>query len=83
MRALILGLCAILLIVACQAWSQKTWIRTIGYPLYDMYTDAASGVNTMKTSWGSVDGLHPGQSYTQGSDIIGQRLASLVQLVGD
>lgn len=61
----------------------NSWIRTIGYPLYDMYTDAASGVNTMKTSWGSVDGLHPGQSYTKGSDIIGQRLASLVQLVGD
>ena len=72
-----------LLLLADPAWSQKTWIRTIGYPLYDMYTDAASGVNAMKTSWGSVDGLHPGQSYTQGSDIIGQRLASLVQLVGD
>ncbi len=39
--------------------------------------------DTMKTSWWSVDGLHPGQGYTQGSDIIGQRLADLILLVGD
>lgn len=46
-------------------------------------TLATNGVNTMKTSWGSVDGLHPGQSAGQGSDIIAQRLVDLLMLVGD
>ena len=61
----------------------NTWLRTLGYPMYDMYADATNGVNTLKTSWGSVDGLHPGQGYLQGSDIIGQRLADLIMLVGE
>lgn len=61
----------------------NAWLRTLPYPMYDLYTDSTNGVNTYKTSWGSSDGLHPGQGYTQGSDIIGQRLADLIQLVGD
>lgn len=60
----------------------NAWLATLNYPLYDLYTDATNGVNTMKTSWGSVDGLHPGQSYTQGSDIMGQRLADLIMTIG-
>lgn len=61
----------------------NAWLRTLGYPLYDLYTDSTNGVNTYKTSWGSGDGLHPGQGYAQGSDIMAQRLADLIMLVGD
>lgn len=60
----------------------NAWLRTLPYPMYDLYTDSTNGANTYKSSWGSVDGLHPGQGYTQGSDIIGQRLADLIMLVG-
>ena len=61
----------------------NTWLATLGYPLYDLYADSTNGVNTYKTSWGSGDGLHPGQGYLQGSDIMGQRLADLIMLIGD
>lgn len=61
----------------------NAWLRTLPYPMYDLYADSTNGVNTYKTSWGSVDGLHPGQGYLQGSDIMGQRLADLIMLVGD
>lgn len=61
----------------------NTWLRTLGYPLYDLYADEDTGSGTVKASWGSVDGLHPGQGYTQGSDIMGQRLADLIMLVGN
>lgn len=61
----------------------NAWLATLPYPLYDLYADSTTGVNTYKASWGSVDGLHPGQSYSQGSDIIGQRLADLIHLIGD
>lgn len=60
----------------------NAWLRTLPYPMYDLYTDSTNGINTYKASWGSVDGLHPGQSAGQGSDIIGQRLADLIMLVG-
>lgn len=63
--------------------SFNTWLATLGYPLYDLYADSSSGANAYKTSWGSGDGLHPGQAYSQGSDIIGQRLADLIMLIGD
>lgn len=61
----------------------NAWLATLGYPLYDMYTDSTDGVNTYKASWGSSDGLHPGQGYTTGSSIIAQRLADLIMLIGD
>lgn len=61
----------------------NTWLATLGYPLYDLYADSNDGTGTMKASWGSSDGLHPSVSYTGGQSIIGQRLASLIQLVGD
>lgn len=61
----------------------NAWLRTLPYPMYDLYTDSTNGVNTYKSSWGSADGLHPGQGYTQGSDIMAQRLVDLTMLVGD
>lgn len=61
----------------------NAWLRTLPYPMYDLYADSTNGVNTYKSSWGAADGLHPGQGYTQGSDIIGQRLADLIMLVND
>lgn len=61
----------------------NAWIKTLGYPVYDVFADATDGSNDIKTSWGSSDGVHPGQSYTNGSAIMGQRLADLVQLIGD
>lgn len=60
----------------------NAWLRTLSYPLYDIYADSSNGTNAYKASWGSVDGLHPGQSYTQGSDIMGQRLADLIMTIG-
>ena len=58
-------------------------LKHSGYPVYDVFADATDGSNDIKTSWGSGDGVHPGQSYTNGSAIMGQRLADLVQLIGD
>lgn len=61
----------------------NAWIKTLGYPVYDVFTDATDGSNDIKTAWGSGDGVHPGQSYTNGSAIMGQRLADLIMLIGD
>lgn len=61
----------------------NTWLSTLSYPLYNLYADSSNGADAYKASWGSSDGLHPGQGYTQGSDIIAQRLADLIMLVGD
>ena len=61
----------------------NAWLRTLPYPMYDLYADSTNGVNTYKTAWGASDGLHPGQGYKQGSDIMGQRLADLIMLVAD
>ncbi len=63
--------------------SYNAWLKTLGYPLYDMYADADNGSAAFKTSWGSGDGTHPGQLAGQGMDIIGQRLADLVMLIVD
>lgn len=60
----------------------NAWIKTLGYPVYDLFADATDGSNDIKTSWGSSDGIHPGQGYTNGSAIMGQRLADLLYLVG-
>lgn len=61
----------------------NVWLRTLGYPVYDLYLDAGGGGDTYKASWGSGDGLHPGQMYAQGSDLMAQRLVDLIQLVTD
>lgn len=60
----------------------NAWIKTLGYPVYDVFTDANDGSNDLKASWGSGDGVHPGQTYNDGSAIMGQRLADLIMLVG-
>lgn len=61
----------------------NAWLATLGYPLYDLYTDSNDGTGTMKSSWGSSDGLHPGVGWTGGQSIMGQRLADLILLIGD
>ena len=66
-----------------QTIAYNAWLSTLGYPLYDIYTDSDDGTGTMKTSWGSSDGLHPGTGYAQGQFIIGRRLSALIQLIGD
>jgi hypothetical protein len=61
----------------------NAWTKTLGYPVYDLFSDATDGSSDFKTSWGSGDGVHPGQSWTDGSAIMGQRLADLLMLIGD
>jgi len=61
----------------------NAWLKTLGYPMYDLYADSDDGTGTMKTSWGSSDGLHPSVGWTGGQSIMGRRLADLIQLIGD
>lgn len=61
----------------------NTWLKTLGYPLYDLYADANDGSGDFKTLWASGDGVHPGTAYGQGAHIMGQRLADLIQMIGD
>lgn len=61
----------------------NAWLRTLGYPMYDVYADSTDGSGTLKTSWGSSDGLHPGGGLWQGSAIMGRRLGDLLMLVGE
>lgn len=61
----------------------NSWLKTLGYPMYDAYADSDDGTGTMKTSWGSADGLHPGQGFYTGSAIMGRRLTDLLMLIGD
>lgn len=56
----------------------NTWIKTLGYPVYDMNADANNGSNQYKTNWVSGDGLHPGGGYYQGSFFIAERFANLL-----
>jgi lysophospholipase L1-like esterase len=65
-----------------QTLAYNAWLKTLGYPFYDLYADSDDGTGTIKTSWGSSDGLHPSGSYTGGQAIMGQRLADLLMLVG-
>lgn len=60
----------------------NAWLATLGYPLYDLYADSDDGSGTMKTSWGSSDGLHPSVGWTGGQAIMGRRIADLIQLIG-
>lgn len=61
----------------------NAWIRTLGHPLYDLYTDAADPSANFKAAWNAVDGVHPGGGFTEGYAIMGQRLADLVLQIGD
>jgi len=60
----------------------NAWLKTLGYPMYDLYADSDDGTGTIKTAWGSSDGLHPGTGVSAGQAIMGQRLADLIQLIG-
>lgn len=58
----------------------NAWIKTLGYPTYDLFTDASNGSGDFNTAWASLDGVHP---TSPGYRIMGQRLADLIQLIGD
>lgn len=61
----------------------NAWLKTLGYPLYDLFTDASDGNADFKSTWGSVDGVHPSSAFGAGFYTMGQRLADLIMLVGD
>lgn len=61
----------------------NAWIKTLGYPLYDLYADANDGSGDFKASWNASDGVHPGSAQGEGYDIMGKRLANLIMLIGD
>ena len=61
----------------------NAWIKTLGYPLYDLYADADNGSGDFKASWDASDGVHPGSDQGEGYDIMGRRLADLLMLIGD
>lgn len=65
-----------------QTLAYNAWLKTLGYPMYDLYADSDDGTGTIKTAWGSSDGLHPGTGVSAGQAIMGQRLADLIQLIG-
>lgn len=61
----------------------NAWLKTLGYPLYDLYADANNGSGDLKSVWDVGDGVHPSQGYSGGAAIMGQRLADLIMLIGD
>ena len=61
----------------------NAWLKTLGYPLYDLFTDASDGNNDFKASWNSSDGVHPGSGISEGFSIMGRRLADLLLVLGD
>lgn len=61
----------------------NAWIKTLGYPTYDLFTDASDGSADFKASWGSPDGVHPDTAFGKGYYVMGNRLANLIQLVTD
>lgn len=61
----------------------NAWLKTLGYPVYDLYADANNGSGDLKASWDVGDGVHPTQTVNGGAAIMGQRLADLIQMIGD
>ncbi|MCS6297184.1 MAG: SGNH/GDSL hydrolase family protein [Nitrospira sp.] len=61
----------------------NAWLKTLGYPVYDLFADATDGNNDLKSVWDVGDGVHPSQHANGGAAIMGQRLADLIMLVGD
>jgi len=61
----------------------NAWLKTLGYPVYDLFADANNGSGDLKAVWDVGDGVHPTQGYSGGAAIMGQRLADLIMLVGD
>mgnify|MGYP000266956533 CR=1 FL=1 len=53
------------------------------YVALTLYADANNGSGDLKTSWDVGDGVHPSQTVNGGAAIMGQRLADLIQLIGD
>lgn len=60
----------------------NAWLRTLSYPLYDLYADANDGNGDYKASWGSPDGTHPGTAFNNGQAFIARRLTNLLPLIG-
>lgn len=61
----------------------NAWLKTLGYPLYDLNADANDGNNDLKASWDAGDGVHLGAGFNSGAARYGQRLADLMMLIGD
>ena len=61
----------------------NAWLKTLGYPVYDLYADADDGNGDYKTLWASPDGIHPGYAGYSGYYLMGQRLRDLIMLIGD
>ena len=61
----------------------NAWLKTLGYPVYDLYADANNGSGDLKAAWDVGDGVHPLQTVNGGAAIMGRRLADLIMLIGD
>jgi len=61
----------------------NAWLKTLGYPLYDLFTDATDGSNDLKSSWDYGDGIHASITNVGGAARYGRRLAELILLIGD
>ena len=61
----------------------NAWLKTLGYPVYDLYADANNGSGDLKATWDVGDGVHPSQGANGGAAIMGRRLADLIMLIGD
>lgn len=60
----------------------NAWLKTLSYPVYDLFADADDGNDDFKTSWGSGDGVHPGTAWGQGAHIMARRLTDMIFLAG-
>ena len=61
----------------------NAWLKTLGYPLYDLFADATDGSNDLKASWDYGDGIHASITNVGGAARYGQRLADLILSIGD
>jgi hypothetical protein len=59
------------------------WLKTLGYPLYDLNADANDGSDDLKSSWDYGDGIHASLTNVGGAARYGQKLADLIRLIGD
>lgn len=60
----------------------NTWLKTLGYRYYDLYSHADDGAGNYKTIWGTPEGTHPGGGLMQGSEQIALKMLDLVSLIG-
>ena len=61
----------------------NAWLKTLGYPLYDLNADANDGNDDLKASWDYGDGIHASITNSGGAARYGQKLADLIRLIGD